>query len=118
MTQIVKLVDADSEGSLLASQMKSPLSLASTVLIVSVLLETGPLDVYVSQRVMEVRGLLTRAQVLLLAPHFIHIMLAGGLAVALHSMITVSRLSGELLLPRIIKLLKGTVIHYGCKRNA
>ena len=49
ITQIVKSVDTErDEGSLLASQIYSPLSVASTFLIVSVLLETGPLGVLVS----------------------------------------------------------------------
>ena len=49
MMQIVKLADTEGdEGSLLASQIYSPLSVASTFLIVRVLLETGPLSVLVS----------------------------------------------------------------------
>ena len=49
ITQIVKSADTEGdEGSLLASQIYSPLSVASTFLIVSVLLETGPLGVLVS----------------------------------------------------------------------
>jgi hypothetical protein len=39
---------------------------------------------------------------------FIHTMLAGGLAVTLHSMVTVSNLAGVLLLHEITILLKGT----------
>ena len=56
---------------------------------------------------MEIREVLVRASVLLLF-FFIQLMLAGGLAVTLHSMVTVSSLAGVLLLPLITILLRGT----------
>ncbi len=57
---------------------------------------------------MEVLRTLARVWILWLVL-LIHTMLAGGLAVTLHSMVTVSSLAGELLLPRSTILLRGTV---------
>ena len=57
---------------------------------------------------MDVLEVLTRVWVLSMVL-FIHIMLAGGLAVTLHSMVTVSSRAGVLLLPLITRLLRGTI---------
>ena len=103
--QRVKLADTKvDEGSLLASQMYSPLSAASTLLIVRVLLDTGPPDELASWWVTDTRGLLIMC--ILSVVLFIHVIIAGGLAVALHSMSTVSSLAGMLLFPLTTKLLQ------------
>ena len=58
---------------------------------------------------MEVRAVLRRVRIVSIVRILIsHVMLAGGLAVTLHSMVTVSCLVGVLLLPLITKLLRGT----------
>ena len=57
---------------------------------------------------MDVLEVLTRVWVLSLVL-FIHIMLAGGLAVTLQLMLTVSSRAGVLLLPLIARLLRGTI---------
>ena len=60
---------------------------------------------------MDVLEVLTRVWVLSLVL-FIHIMLAGGLAVTLQLMVTVSSRAGALLLPLIAKPLRGTDYPY------
>jgi hypothetical protein len=75
-----------------------------------VLLEIGPLGVVVSRSVMDVRRVLMRVWIIsLVVAVFIHTMLAGGLAVTLHSIVTVSSSLGLSLSPLIDKLVRGTV---------
>ena len=58
---------------------------------------------------MDVLELLMRLHLLFSLVLFNQVMLAGGLAVTLHSMVTVSSSPGVLLLPRISNPLGGTV---------
>ena len=108
MTVKLKLIDSDDvDCPFLASQMYSPLSVSSTFLTTKVLLECGPSSVLVSRLVKEIFELPVSALHLSLVL-LNQMMLAGGLAVTAHLIVTVSSSLGLSLSPLIDKLLKGT----------
>ena len=71
-------------------------------------LKSGPLGVLISWHMMEAFELLVSVLTLSLVL-FSQVMLAGGLAVTSHSIITVSNSLGLLLSPLMDNLLRGTV---------